>query len=73
MEDKKMNIDDLTDFDIDNWLDDSGDTPSKPEWLSPGMETLYYNTFEALVETCKSNILTYGLECSRMAVGDKII
>lgn len=73
MEDKKMNIDDLTDFDIDNWLDDSGDTPSKPEWLSPGMETLYYDTFEALVETCKSNILTddspSGLAFSHYQVG----
>lgn len=68
-----MSIDDLTDFDIDNWLNDSGDTPSKPEWLGSGMETRYYDRFEALVKTCKRNILSddspSGLAFSHYQVG----
>jgi hypothetical protein len=57
MEGEKMNAEDITDFDIDDWLDDSDDTPSTPNWLRPGKETEYYDAFAALVETCKSNIL----------------
>ena len=52
-----MNIDGITDFDIDNWLDASDDTTQAPEWLKPGAETTFYKAFEAFVEVCKSNIM----------------
>lgn len=52
-----MNIDDITNFDIDNWLEASDDTIKAPEWLKPGAESAFYRAFEALVEVCKANIM----------------
>ena len=52
-----MNIDDITDFDIDNWLEASDDTTQSPKWLKPGAETTFFEAFRDLVEVCKSNIM----------------
>ena len=49
----KNNPMEISDFDFDTWLNDE---PTAPDWLSPGVETVYYEAFEELVQSVKNMI-----------------
>lgn len=56
-----MSIQDITDFDLDSWLDESANDSSVPSWVGAGKEVQYYQAFVSLLDTCKSNILNAKL------------
>jgi hypothetical protein len=49
----KNNPMEISDFDFDTWLNDES---TAPDWLSPGVETVYYEAFEELVQSVKNMI-----------------